>query len=157
MTDYGVRKKPKGLPLGWMALVIGAVLVGLIAHFGIRSQQPKWIEEARHWVVKGPPCTALSAEAFKALHAPVNETFEYDDAMLGRSFGMGSCAQVHKDGGRALGTVSICQFSSPMALSVHTAKGDSFFQAEVGKPVAVTIDHGAVSCVRGQSEFPPAG
>jgi hypothetical protein len=156
MTDYGMRKKHKGLPLGWMALVILVVLVGLGAHFGIRSQQPKWIEEARHWVVKGPPCTQVSAAAFKA-RAPINETFQFDDALFARAYGMGSCAQVHKNGGRSLGTVDICQFSSPTTLSVHTSKGDTYYEAEVGKPIAVTIDHGQVSCARGQSEFPPAG
>lgn len=157
MTDYGMRKKSRGTPLGLLAVVFLVILLLAGGHFALEQQRPKWIAEASHWVVKGPPCTAVTAAAFKARGTPVNETFQYDDAVFARAFGQGSCAQIHKDGGRSLATASVCQFSSPTTLSVHTGKGDTFYVAEVGKPIAVTVDHGEVSCVQGQSEFPPAG
>jgi hypothetical protein len=157
MTDYGMRKKARGGRGLWLGLVVFLVLAAVVGHLGLRRLQPGWIAEAARWTVQGPPCAPVSAAVFKAQGAPINETFEYDGAVFARAFGQGSCAQIHDHGGKGLGMVSVCQFSSPMVLRVHAGKADTFYVVQAGKPLTVTIDHGALTCVLAAREFPPSG
>lgn len=157
MSDYGMRKKSKGARGLWIGLAVFLVIAVVIGYLAIGKLQPQWVAEARAWTVKGPPCPTVSAAAFKSGGAPINETFEYDDVVFARAFGIASCAQIHDHGGVGFGRTSICQFSSPRALSAHAAKSDTFYALEVGQPVTVTIDGGSISCVIGASQFPPPG
>lgn len=157
MTDYGVRKKPKRLPLLGMAIVIGGLIVLAVVHFGLELRRPQWLAEARHWTVQGPACAPVSRAAFLASRIETPEALDYDEVSYRRSSGHASCAQIHDQGGRGFGLVDVCQFSSPNGLVVRTGKTETYYIATIGQPLAISIDHGVQSCVLGTTEWAPPG
>lgn len=149
--DYGGASKSGGFPIGIAAIVIVALLAGGLWFWSV----PRWEAEAKHWTIKGPPCRQLSAEQFLAANAdgPKLQVDSFDDIGFGRAYGHVSCADIHDDGGHGFGQHAVCQFSSPTRVAVTTAKGSTYFAAEPGRPVTVSVLSDRTECVIGGNEW----
>src|SRR5512143_566176 len=114
--DYGAVRRYG------MAHAIGAVLVitaaiGMITFQFVRDRNAN-IATAKAWDIQGPACPELSDAEWIAKHEKAPKTFDYDGVRLGRWSGDASCSDVHDKGGRGFGIDKVCQFTSPLTLSV---------------------------------------
>ncbi len=147
-ADYGGGKRQRKGP--GIALVV-VVAVVLIAAFMV----PTWlwrragdIREAQLWAIGGPPCPAVSRQAFEAQPDKVQFRFTNDEISFGRAHGHVSCNDIVNDGGRGFGRFTECQFNTPGALQVTTPAGDFYFLPQYG-PATVSVKQGRPTCVRG--------
>jgi hypothetical protein len=53
--------------------------------------------------------------------------------------------------------LSVCQFSGPGPLAVHSTQGDAYYFIAGAKPAAVTVGHGRPACVIGTTEWDRMG
>jgi hypothetical protein len=107
--------------------------------------------------VQGPPCAATTKAALDAAGVELRETNVIDQVQFARAFGHVSCTDVRDHGGRGFGSVNVCQFSSPRALSVRTPRGEFFYLLPAARPVVVSVDHDLPACVFGTSEWDRMG
>jgi hypothetical protein len=134
-----------------LAHVIGAVVVitagfSLVTFQFVRDRNAH-IAAARAWDIQGPPCPRLTEAQWAAKHEKAPKTFDYDGITLGRWSGDASCSDVHDKGGAGFGVDKVCQFTSPLALSVASRAGTFYFLPDVGKPATVRIHKDVASCV----------
>lgn len=149
--DYGGSSKGGGLPIGLLAVVVVAALAGGLWFWSV----PRWEAEAAHWTVKGPPCRELTAQQFQAADAggPQLQIDRFDEMDIGRAYGHVSCADIHDDGGHGFGQHAVCQFSSPTRVVVRTTKRQTYFAADPGQPVTVSVLKDRTECVLGGNEW----
>ena len=146
--DFGARRISTGIPTGKIALGVGGLIL-LAAIAWIWSwQTSKAVAKAQQWAIAGPPCPAVSPQAFAALHIPAATVFNFDDVGFGRAFGHVACDEITNNGGRGWGTYPACQFTSPGTLQITTPKGAFYFYPSTG-PATVSVVHGAPRCVLG--------
>lgn len=140
----------------WMigaVVLLGIALIAVVAVAQWRSHQRRDASEAAYWRVDGPPCPQLSAEVFRAARLRAPRQFDYGGSRagdlrygvtrFGRFAGHVSCNQVPN----GLHTRTICQFTSPAALSVRTGRGEVFYAPGTGRPASVIIDRDVPRCV----------
>lgn len=149
--DLGVRARRR-LTAGERLVIAIAVVVALavptlIAVLSLQKNRREAVALAEANLVTGPPCPAVSAAAFAARGFKVKNPLNYDGAVMWRSAGHVSCSPIAYDGGRGLDTYPVCQFTSPAALKVTTAKGDFYFVPGIGKPATVATPQGVARCV----------
>ena len=141
-----------------MAHVVGAVVVigagvAMVTFQYVRDRNAH-IATARAWDIQGPPCPALTQAQWDAKHEKAPKTFDYDGITLGRWSGDASCSDVHDKGGAGFGVDRVCQFTSPLALSVVTPAGTFYFLPDAGRPATVRIHKDVATCVMA-SKFTP--
>lgn len=143
--DYGAVRR-----FG-MAHVIGAVLattaaIGFVAHELSRDRNAN-IATAKAWDIQGPPCPQLTEAQWAAKHEKAPKTFDYDGTQLGRWSGDASCSDVHDKGGKGMGVDKVCQFTSPLTLTVVSPAGAFYFLPDMGKPATLIIHKDVPRCV----------
>lgn len=153
--DYGQRRKGRGFALGWG--LFGLALLAAAAGGLWWQRQSQGVAEYRHWAIAGPPCPPVSRQAVEAAGADLRQTNVIDQVEFARAYGHVACADVHDRGGRGFGTVNVCQFSSPRAVSVRTPKGVFYFLTPAAKPAVVSVDNGLPACVLGSTEWDRMG
>ena len=134
-----------------LAHVVGAVVVitaavGLIA-FNFVHDRAANVGTAQAWASQGPPCPAFDAAGFAARRYKARKSFDYDGVTIGRAAGDASCSDVKENGGEGLFTDKICQFTSPVALTVVSKAGAFFFIPDVGHPATLIIHRDVARCV----------
>lgn len=134
-----------------LAHVIGAVLVVSVAAallaISFAHDRAANIGTAKAWDIKGPPCPAYSQADFSAKRYTANKTFDYDGDTIGRAAGDASCSDVKDSGGKGFRADKVCQFTSPVAITVRTKAETAYFIPEAGHPATVIIHRDAVRCV----------
>jgi hypothetical protein len=148
-SDFGDRRRraPRRSPQVWLVLVATIGLCGAVVGTVLLRNRDQQMAEARALAIDGPPCAALTEAAFGAARLTAPRTFVYDQLHFGRAAGHVSCSQVGENGGTAFGAVTVCQFTSPAALTVRTPKGAWFFSPGVGHPATVFVDKDVPRCV----------
>lgn len=135
-VDYRPRARKKNWPL---IVAIVAVLGAAAAGGEIWFLKTEAAKEKADEVV-GPPCAALTAEAFAARHLTAKMKADYEGINFARAAGHISCDL--KKGAQ------ICQFTSPIVVVVTPPSGPaSYFEPGVGRPATVTVKGGQASCV----------
>lgn len=148
-SDFGDRRRraPRRSLQVWVVLVatigLSLAIVGAVLVRNRNSQ----IAEAQALAVDGPPCASLTTEGFRAARLVAPLVFAYDQLRFGRAAGHVSCSQVGEKGGTAFGAVTVCQFTSPAALTVKTPKGSWFFLPGIGHPATIFVDKDVPRCV----------
>jgi hypothetical protein len=101
--------------------------------------------------IDGPPCPQLTAAQFaqRGLKAP--KATDYEGVVFGRQFGHMDCRTLRYGAGWGTEVYPVCQFTSPNALSVKTARGVWFFHPGPGQPATVATPHGEARCVMGSN------
>lgn len=149
--DLGVRSPPRR-GLG-QRLVIGLALVAAVGF-------PAWVYTGsylkrrdaalalqREWTIDGPPCAALTKAEFEARGLKVRKGTVYDGVTFYRQFGHVSCSPLRYGAGWAPATYPVCQFTTPRALKVTTARRDWYFDIPPGQPATIAAPRGQVRCV----------
>lgn len=146
-ADYGGAKRARRA-LGW-PVILGAVVVLAIALAagGWFWNRPVNIERARLWAIAGPPCPAVTAQAFAAYPVKPQMQFDFSGVSFIDAHGNASCQDIHDDGGEGFGTHPVCQFTAPTVLKVTTKTGDYDFIPGLGH-ATVTVRGGVPTCVR---------
>ena len=140
------RSKRGGPGFGAVAIVI-VLMVGVpAAYFGWQRHIEKATALAREWTITGPPCPAISSQAYAAGPVKATESFALGEVSMGRGFGHVSCSYIASDGGRGLDDFPVCQFTSPGVLHVTTPKGEFYFAPGAG-PATVSVPNGTPQCV----------
>ena len=149
--DLGVRARRR--LTGGQRLVIAVAAVGALAVpsvtllLSLQKNRREAVALAQATLITGPPCPAMTAQAFAARGFKVKNPLSYDGAVMLRASGHVSCSPIAYDGGRGLDTYPVCQFTSPGALKVTTAKGDFYFVPGIGRPATVSTPDGVARCV----------
>lgn len=120
---------------GW--LVGGAYLKHRQEALGLRSS----------WTLRGAPCPALTRAEFETRRLTAPKSFRYGAAVFHRRFGHAQCTELRRGGGWSTTTDPACQFTSPGALRVTTAKGDWYFAPGPGRPATIYTPDGVARCV----------
>ncbi len=102
---------------------------------------------AREWRIEGPPCPTLTREQFEARGLKARKGLEYAGVTVSRQFGHVTCSQLRYGEGWGLTSYVVCQFTSPNALRVETAKGTWYFATGMGQPATISTPHGRARCV----------
>ncbi len=133
--------------------LVGVGLIALMAWSDGRARQRRDADEAAYWNITGPPCPSLTGEAFRAARLKAPRAFDYGGSRagtltygvvrFGRFAGHASCNQAPN----GLHTRLICQFTSPAALRIRTARGEVFYVPGVGRPATVIVDRDVPRCV----------
>jgi hypothetical protein len=134
-----------------MAHVIGAVIVvtagiGFVTFQFVRDRKAN-IATAKAWDIQGSPCPQLTAAEWAARREKAPKTFDYDGVKLGRWSGDASCSDVHDKGGAGFGVDKVCQFTSPLTLTVVSPAGTFYFLPDTGKPATLIIHKDVPRCV----------
>jgi hypothetical protein len=146
--DYGQRQKSRAKRGLWAGLATGLLAVGVLASVNWTYQRHR--ERAQGWVTDGPPCAALSAQAYAAKgYAAHERAAVYEGVTFARQFGHVACAT--PDTGTDLGLVThpVCQYTSPAAVRVKTAAAEAFFEPGPGEMATVSIEKGRIRCQLG--------
>lgn len=145
-----MANRRKGGGLSVIHVVIAIVVLGVLgalAYWDFQHRRAANIGTAEAWDIKGPPCPAATAEDWAAKHEVAPKTFDYDGDTLGRLAGDASCSDVQDKGGKGLGVLKVCQFTSPGALTVKTKAGMFYFLPGIGNPATIVIREGRPRCV----------
>ena len=102
---------------------------------------------AREWNIQGPPCPSLTRSQFEAQGFKVRKGVEYAGVKVSREFGHLTCSQLRYGEGWGLASYVVCQFTSPNALRIETAKGTWYFAPGMGKPATISTPHDQARCV----------
>jgi hypothetical protein len=134
-----------------MAQVVGAVVVitvavGFLAFNFVQGRKAS-VGTAKAWDIQGPPCPALTEAQFTEGRHTAKKTFDYDGIVIGRLAGDASCSDVKDSGGKGFLNDKVCQFTSPVTLTVKTKAGRYFFVPDVGQPATLAIHHDVPRCV----------
>ncbi len=145
----------RGLPshlrrFGVIHVIIGLVAVvvigGLLA-LDFSHRRAINVGTAQAWDIQGAPCPTATPQEWAATHQIAPKTFDYTGDVLGRVAGDASCSDVQDKGGKGLGVIKVCQFTSPAALTVKTKAGMFYFLPGVGQPATIIIRQGQPRCV----------
>jgi hypothetical protein len=128
------------------AVVVITVAVGALA-FNFAQDRKTNVGTAKAWEIQGPPCPTLTAVQFTAQHFTAKKTFDYDGITIGRAAGDASCSDVKASGGKGLATDKVCQFTSPVTLTVASKGGSYYFAPDVGHPASLMIHGDVPRCV----------
>ncbi len=157
-SDFGARRRaaPKRSLKVWLVILMAAsLMMAIVVGVIVRNREAK-IATAREWAISGEPCPTLTPEAFRAGGFKAPQMFKYDAYAFGRRAGHVDCNAVGTKGGKGLGSVVICQFTSPIVLTVKTPRGEYVFNPGVGHAATVQVEDGAPRCVLA-SKFTVAG
>ena len=102
---------------------------------------------AREWNIVGPPCPSLTRAQFAVQGLKVRKGLEYAGVMVSRQFGHVTCSQLRYGEGWGPASYVVCQFTSPNALRVETAKGTWYFAPGMGQPATISTPHDRARCV----------
>lgn len=150
--DLGVRKRRR-LTAG-QKVVIGLALLTTAAlpvwTFGgsYLKRRDAALNLASEWRIDGPPCKALTKAEFEAQGLRTRKATLYEDVTFHRQFGHMSCSALRYGSGWGQAVYPVCQFTSPRAVRVTTAKGDWYFALAPGQPATVAAPHGLARCVQ---------
>jgi hypothetical protein len=134
-----------------VAHVIGAVVV-ITAGFSavtfqfVRDRSAN-IATARAWNIQGAPCPAFTQSEFQARRYTAPKIFDYDGIAIGRAVGDAYCSDVKDTGGAGLLSDKVCQFTTPVALTVASKVGTWFYITGVAQPATLIIHRGVPRCV----------
>jgi hypothetical protein len=150
--DYGVRARRRLtggqlVTLGLAALLFLAVAGWLYGGSALR-RRTEALARAQEAAIEGPPCPQLTAAQFAARGMKAPKGVLYEDVVFYRQFGHMSCHALRYGAGWGNRVYPVCQFTSPNALRVTTAKGDWYFAPGFGQPATVGAPHGLARCVR---------
>lgn len=105
------------------------------------------MSRAAEATVLGPPCPELTAAEFAARKLKAPKATNYENVIFARQFGHMDCRSLRYGGGWGTDTYPVCQFTSPAALHVRTARGEWFYAPGPGQPATVATPHGHARCV----------
>jgi hypothetical protein len=151
--DYGVRRAG-GHPIVIACGVGAAVLVGIYLATQLPYSHKAEGAEQAAWTVVGPPCPTLSAADYQALGVKP-QPFDFENIHGDSENTDATCNVVDLDHHGHTASTTICQLTAPFAVHMKTPNGDFYFKPGVGKPVAVSIAEGEVSCTIGGKEHAP--
>jgi hypothetical protein len=100
----------------------------------------------KDWIIPGPPCPVVSNGMW--FHRPPHR-FNYHGVVFSRQYGNVSCMVLPDDGTFSKASHTVCQFSSPAAVSVTAGGRTVIYEPGIGHPATVTIRDGRPSCVVG--------
>ena len=153
MANKGVAPgKGKGFhahPAFLAIMAVGMVGVGALLFIDHQKHVAGSVSTAKEWDIKGPPCPSLTADEWAAKHLSAPKSFDYDGDTLARWSGDASCSDVKTSGGKGLGVIRVCQFATPVSITVKTKAGQFYFNPGVGQPATVIIQDGKARCVMG--------
>ena len=148
MSDFGQKPRRPRRPKMVFIVLGGAVAIALaIVGTVLKLDRDARIAEAERWNIQGAPCPELTRAAFEAGRMVAPKKFTYDAFTLGRASGHVDCNQVGAGGGHKLGAVLVCQFTSPIMMTVKTPAGEYFYSTGVGRPASVIIEKNVPRCV----------
>ncbi len=150
-NDYGRRGK-RGMSLQTkIGLGVGVVaclaVVGYFASASYLRDRDKNVVDAQAYAASGAPCPIATREQLATNGPSLRHSFDFDDVKLSFAFGETDCAMVADHGGEGLGKYPICHFTSPGSLEVVAGKSDVIFAPGLGKPAAILVHKGQISCV----------
>jgi hypothetical protein len=143
--DYGAIRR-YGLAHVLGAVIVVTAGVGFVTFEFVRDRNAN-MATAKAWDIQGPPCPQLTEAQWTAKHEKAPKTFDYDGVKLGRWSGDASCSDVHDKGGKGLGVDKVCQFTSPLTLTVVSPAGAFYFLPDMGKPATLIIHKDVPRCV----------
>ncbi|RAK56455.1 hypothetical protein [Phenylobacterium deserti] len=150
MTDYearGMGPKPKlALIVSAVAGVLAILVVGGLTFMSWQKSRNEAIATASEWTITGAPCPEITQAQFDAIPHKARLT-DFWDMKLERANGHVDCQVVKTNGGKGLGSFSVCQLTSPQIVRVEAKKGDKFFNPGFGQAVTVTSEGGTPHCV----------
>jgi len=150
-NDYGRRGKSKMSPPTKIAVGVGvAACVAVVAYFAWASflrDRDKNMVDAQAYAASGAPCPVATAAQLAANGPHPRHSFDFDDVKLSYAFGETDCAMVADHGGAGLAKFPICHFTSPGSLEVVAGKTEAIFLPGLGKPAAIMVHQGVISCV----------
>ena len=128
------------------AVLVAAVVAGVFGYNFVRDRTAN-VATAQAWDIKGADCPSLGPADWTAKRYVAQDHFDYDGLDIGRHAGHASCSDVKTHGGAGFGTIRVCQFTSPAALSVKTPKGTFYFVPGPGQPASLIIEGDVPRCV----------
>jgi len=151
MSDYGRRGKPKMSNSTKVGLGIGVVaclaVVGYFAWAGFLRDRDKNMVDAKEYAASGAPCPVATRAQLASDGPSPRHSFDYEDIKWSYAFGETDCAMVADHGGAGLAKFPICHFTSPGSLEIVAGKSDVIFLPGLGKPAAIMVHKGEISCV----------
>ena len=148
--DFGVRSRR--LTTGQRVVLALAALVALafptwLIGSRLAKDRAEHIARAEAWRIHGAPCPELTKAEFEGRGLKAPKGVSYEGVVFFRQFGHMACAPLRDQGGVGWRTYVACQFTSPNALKVVTAKGEWRFAPGLGQPATVTTANGVARCV----------
>ena len=126
-----------------VAVITGAVAVIALAGLGWLQREKAVAAstaDANMAALSGPPCPTATAAAYAAGPQARKELI-FNDVKFGRAFGHVDCNEVANKATRK-GSMPVCQFTGPGAVTVTTDKGVFYFATGIGKPATVSAPDG---------------
>ncbi|HEX3919120.1 MAG TPA: hypothetical protein VHW60_17425 [Caulobacteraceae bacterium] len=104
--------------------------------------------ETKAWLVTGPPCPTITADAWRALDIANPQPASFRGIVAERDAGDVTCETQDVDAaGHAVAPYPVCRFGSPVAIHLITPRGDLYFQPPVGSAATVTLAGGQPRCM----------
>ena len=94
---------------------------------------------------QGPPCPPLPSDPRARLDIVQRHAFEFNGVQFFRQFGQADCSIVSA-GANPFSYGLMCRFTSPATLAVTVNRKTYRFQPGIGRPAAVYVANGAVTC-----------
>lgn len=114
-----------------------AIVYGVLAdHHALKAE----------WAIVGPAC-AVPSEPIR-FHRPAH-AFTYRGVTFSRRYGNAYCIVAPDGNILSRASHTVCQFSSPGAVSVTTGGRTVLYEPGIGHPATVSIRDGRSSCVVG--------
>ncbi|WP_091735790.1 hypothetical protein [Phenylobacterium immobile] len=133
-----------------LAILVGLTFLMLAGAQTLRHARDLRMAEAAAWDINGPPCPMLDATAFAAKGYNLKFRHSYVGTEFARASGHVSCKEVGAEGGRSMNKfVYVCQFNSPIGLTVTRGGKTTSYDLGAGQPASITIreDRAAPRCV----------
>lgn len=97
--------------------------------------------------VAGAPCPSLTRAEFDGRGLKATKATFYEGVTFARQFGHMECRALRYGGGWGAKVYPVCQFTSPKALRITTARGEWYFAPGPGQPATVGAPNGQARCV----------
>jgi hypothetical protein len=150
--DFGAVRRAKGeVPVIRTIAIVSAVLFGSAGAgwlYNVWSHQSGDANaETNAWLVTGPPCAAISADAWRGLDIANPQPASFRGIVAERDAGDVTCETEDVDtAGHSVSPYPVCRFGSPVAIHLVTPRGDEYFSVPVGSPATITLAGGQPRC-----------
>jgi hypothetical protein len=152
--DFGSVRRTRGeAPVVRILALVSALLFGGAGAtwlYNVWSHQAgAAAAETNAWLVTGPPCPTITAEAWRALDIASPQPASFRGVLAERAAGDVNCETQDVDtAGHAVAPYPVCRFGSPVAIHLATPRGDLYFQVPVGKPATISLAGGQPRCMQ---------
>jgi hypothetical protein len=153
VRDYGAPAGAVKTTVRRLApFAIGGVAVAIAALVWLQVKDRAIVvkeasDEVNVAAITGPPCPALTREAYLARQLDAPKSFDFEGLHLSRRFGHAQCGVAATHDVLGVEGYPVCQFTSPDVLAVQQGQRLWLFEPGLGRKASIIARGGHIACV----------